>query len=63
MEEIKFEQVYKIDKARLYNYYERIKNQFSFLDPLKIIAKFLNNQSIGDSIDDITSILNHYKEK
>jgi hypothetical protein len=63
MEEIKFEQVYKIDKARLYNYYERIKNQFSFLDPLKIIAKFLNNQSIGETIDDTSSILNHYKGK
>jgi len=63
MEEINLEQVYKIDKVRLHGYYERIKNQYSDLDPLQIIAKFLNTQSIGEYVNDIFSVLNYYKAK
>ncbi|MFX1392728.1 MAG: hypothetical protein ACFFAH_04055 [Promethearchaeota archaeon] len=63
MEDINLEQVYKIDKARLYSYYERIRNQNSDLEPLQIIAKFLNTQSIGEYVNDIFNVLNYYKTK
>ena len=63
MEEINLEEMYDIDKDRLIKYYERIKNQISNLDPIKIAAKFLNNQSIGDSIDKVYNILDYYKDK
>ena len=63
MEEINLEEMYDIDKDRLFKYYERIKNQFSNLDPLKIVAKFLNNQSIGDSIDKVYNIFDYYNDK
>jgi len=63
MEIINLDELYDIDKDRLFKYYERIKNQFSNLEPLKIVAKFLNNQSIGDSIDKVYDILDFYKDK
>ncbi|MHA1106308.1 MAG: hypothetical protein ACTSPN_11430 [Promethearchaeota archaeon] len=63
MECIEFEKRYKIDKERLISYYDRIKRQFKDQDQLSIITKFLFNQSIGSSYDDIYGILLYFKDK
>ena len=63
MEETEFTQLYKIDEERLRGYYERIKKQFSDREPIEIVAKFLNNQSIGTSIAEITQVLLYYQKK
>ncbi|MBY8980305.1 MAG: hypothetical protein KGD72_07930 [Candidatus Lokiarchaeota archaeon] len=63
MECIVFEKRYKIDKERLISYYSRIKRQFKDQDQLSMIAKFLVNQSIGSSYDDIYGILLYFKDK
>jgi len=64
MECIVFENRYKIDKERLISYYSRIKRQFKEdQDQLSMIAKFLVNQSIGSSYDDIYGILLYFKDK
>jgi len=62
MEEAELLQLYKIDEERLRGYYERIKKQFSDRDPVEIVAKFLNNQSIGTSIAEITQVLLYYQK-
>ncbi|MBD3254347.1 MAG: hypothetical protein GF383_04600 [Candidatus Lokiarchaeota archaeon] len=61
MEEI--ENVYKIDKKRLLNYFMRVKKSFQHLDQYHLIAKFLNNQSIGTDSANILEIINFYKNK
>ena len=58
-----FENRYKIDKERLVSYYSRIKRQFKDQDQLSMIAKFLVNQSIGSSYDDIYGILLYFSDK
>jgi hypothetical protein len=63
MENIEFENRYKIDKERLISYYNRIKRQSKDQDQLSMGAKFLFNQSIGLSYDDIYSILLYFKDK
>jgi len=63
MEKTEFAQLYKIDEVRLRGYYDRIKKQFSDREPIEIVAKFLNNQSIGTSITEITQVLSHYQKK
>ncbi len=63
MECIEYENRYKIDKKRLISYYNRIKRQFKDQDQLSLIAKFLLNQSIGSSYNDIYSILLYFKDK
>jgi hypothetical protein len=61
LEKIKFKQAFKIDDERLLWNYNRIKRMFKNSDHVKIIAKFLINQSIGLSPDRIIDILNYYK--
>ncbi len=63
MEEREFENVYKIDKARLSMYYERIKSQNKELLAIENITNFLVNQSIGSSFDEVFSTLKHFEEK
>ena len=63
MEGTEFTHLYKIDEERLRGYYERIKKQFSDREPIEIVAKFLNNQSIGTSIAEITQVLLYYQKK
>jgi len=63
MECIVFENRYKIDKERLISYYSRIKRQFKDQDQLSMIAKFLVNQSIGSTYDDIYGILLYFSDK
>ena len=63
MECIVFENRYKIDKERLISYYSRIKRQFKDQDQLSMIAKFLVNQSIGSSYEDIYGILLYFSDK
>jgi len=63
MECIVFENRYKIDKERLISYYRRIKRQFQDQDQLSMITKFLVNQSIGSSYDDIYGILLYFSDK
>ncbi len=63
MECVEFENRYKIDKERLISYYNRIKRQFKDQDQLSMIAKFLFNQSIGSSYEDIYGILLYFKDK
>ncbi len=61
MENVNIEEIYKIDKERLLGYYNRIKNQFKFLEPTQIIAKFLINRSIGSN--DVFDTLLYFKDK
>ena len=64
MECIVFENRYKIDKERLISYYSRIKRQFKDgQDQLSMITKFLVNQSIGSSYEDIYGILLYFSDK
>lgn len=60
MEAVKFNQLFKIDKKRLLGTYERINHMFEKLEPIEIIAKFLQNQSVGFTPDRIIDILNFY---
>ncbi|MFX1257285.1 MAG: hypothetical protein ACFFAN_05475 [Promethearchaeota archaeon] len=63
MEPVDLEEIYKIDTGRLYKYFNRMKNQFQNWSPNQLVAKFLNNQSIGNSVKDVLSVLNYYKDK
>ncbi len=63
MESVEFENRYKIDKERLISYYNRIKRQDKDQTQLSMIAKFLVNQTIGSSYDDIYGILLYFKDK
>ncbi len=63
MQNIEFEQLYKIDKNRLINYYERIKKNNLNQPKIQVVAKFLINQSIGSSYEDVLKILNYYENK
>lgn len=63
MEESEFENTYKIDKKRLLEYFNRILKQNAGLSPIKNITKFLNNQSIGTSYDEVFNILKYYEDK
>ena len=63
MECIEFENKYKIDKERLISYYNRIKRQVKDQDQLSMIAKFLFNQTVGSSYDDIYGILLYFEDK
>lgn len=61
MAELEYEEMYKIDKSRLLKYYNRIQRNNS--QDIENVAKFLLNQSIGHSIEEITDILLYYQEK
>ncbi len=63
MTELEFSEIYNIDVNRLLNYFQRIKKLDSNSDELYIIAKFLNNQSIGSSIENVYRVLSYYKNK
>lgn len=63
MEGFEFKQIFKIDYERLYNYYERINNQFNDLPHIQIVAKFLINQSIGSSFEEVLAILDYFQNK
>ncbi len=63
MECMEFENRYKIDKERLISYYNRIKRQSKDQDQLNVIAKFLFNQSIGSSYEELYGILLYFKDK
>lgn len=62
MEELELDDLYQIDKKRLFSYYERIRNQFKSLTELQVIVKFLNNQSIGTSSEEVKRVLEYYQE-
>ncbi|MHA2184847.1 MAG: hypothetical protein ACXAAI_07585 [Promethearchaeota archaeon] len=63
MEEIKFKQLFYIDKERLIWNYQRINRMFKNLGSIEIMAKFLINQSVGFSPERIIEILNYFKPK
>ncbi|MFX0004158.1 MAG: hypothetical protein ACFE9C_09185 [Candidatus Hodarchaeota archaeon] len=63
MEEIQFNKLYKIDKKRLISNFQRIQNLNKDLNLNEIVAKFLDNQSIGIQKDQILEILNYFKNK
>ncbi len=63
MQNIEFEQLYKIDKSRLINYYDRIKKNNLNQPKIQIVAKFLINQSIGSSYEYVLKILSYYENK
>lgn len=56
-------ELYKIDKKRLLDYYDRIEKQSKNLKKTEIIAKFLSNQSIGPDKSNLIDLLNYYSEK
>ena len=63
MEKIKSKQMFKLDEERLLRNYERINRMFKNSEDVEIIAKFLINQSIGISLEQLKDILNYYKPK
>jgi hypothetical protein len=63
MEEIYFEKLYKIEKDKLLRYYKRLRNQFKNLGPSQIVARFLINQSIGSSYNDVYETLLYFRDK
>ena len=63
MQEVDLKQIFRIDEKRLLDYYNRIKNQSKTLDDFQIIAKFLENQSIATSRNQIINVLKYYEEK
>jgi hypothetical protein len=63
MEEIQFNKLYNFDKERLYSNFERIQNLYKDLKSAEIITKFLFNQSIGGSINEISDTLKYYQKK
>jgi hypothetical protein len=63
MEEIRFNKLYTIDKERLYSNFQRIQNLNKNLDSTEIITKFLDNQSIGTPMDQISEILIYFQDK
>lgn len=63
IDELEFIQMVKIDKERLFSYYNRIKSQFHSLTPIQIVAKFLNGHSIGNSMKEVLIVLEYYKNK
>ena len=63
MEDIEFENIYKIDKVRLSQYYERIKNHDNGKSSIEHITHFLINQSIGSSFEDVFDTLKYFEDK
>ncbi|MFX1380524.1 MAG: hypothetical protein ACFFA4_15670 [Promethearchaeota archaeon] len=63
MEEIQFKKLYKIDKERLRSNFQRIQNLNKDLNLEEIIAKFLDNQSVGTQKEQILEILNYFQDK
>ena len=63
IEDIEFMQISEIDRNRLYSYYERIKSQFQGFTPIQIVAKFLNSQSIGTTMQEVLIVLEYYNTK
>jgi hypothetical protein len=63
IEDLELKKLFTIEKERLYNYYQRIQNHFKEFTNIQVIAKFLNSQSIGASINDLMDILNYFEDK
>ncbi|TFG25217.1 MAG: hypothetical protein EU532_11875 [Promethearchaeota archaeon] len=63
MERIELEKIYKIDRERLSKYYERITNQSREIQAIENITKFLNNQSIGSTFNEVYKILEYFEDK
>jgi len=63
MVEVNIEEVYKIEKDKLLRYYYRIQNQFKSSGPIQIVTKFLINQSIGSSYNDVYDTLVYFRDK
>ena len=63
MEDIEFENIYKIDKVRLSQYYERIKNHDNGKSSIEHITHFLINQSIGSSFEEVFDTLKYFEDK
>ncbi len=63
MENTRFENIYKIDRKRLTQYYERIKSHSKDAKTIDNIAKFLNNQSIGASYEEVFNTLKYFEDK
>ena len=63
MEKSDFEKLYKIEQDKLLRYYERLRNQFKNLGPSQIVARFLINQSIGSSYNDVYETLLYFRDK
>ena len=60
---MKFENKYKIDRERLSNYYERIKNQGKEKGLIEHITNFLINQSISSSFEEVFDTLAYFEDK
>ena len=63
MEASNFEKLYKIEKDKLLRYYDRLRNQLKNLGPSQIVARFLINQSIGSSYNDVYDTLLYFRDK
>lgn len=63
MEETELEDLYKIDKDRLIDYYQRIEKRAKDKNKIHIIANFLEYESIGSSQKLIKDVLSYYREK
>ncbi len=63
MEETELEDLYKIDKDRLIDYYQRIEKRAKDKNKIHTIANFLEYESIGSSQKLIKDVLSYYREK
>ncbi len=63
MNNFEFDESFKTERERLLRYYERINKKSENLSEIQIIARFLLDQSIGTSNEEILNILNYFKNK
>jgi hypothetical protein len=63
MEETELEDLYKIDRDRLIDYYQRIEKRAKDKNKIHTIANFLEYESIGSSQKVVKDVLTYYQEK
>lgn len=63
MENLNIDEIYKIEKDKLFRYYERIQGQFKDSGPTQVVGKFLVNQSIGSTYNDVYDTLLYFRDK
>lgn len=62
-EETELNEIYRIDKERLVDFYERIRKGYEELSEKQKASKFLISQSIGSSEEQIQKILTFFEER
>lgn len=63
MEDLDFQEIYDIEKDKILRYYERLESRFKNLSQIQLVARFLDNQSIGSNYKDIYNTLMYFRDK